>query len=593
MLIRGIRIYSNDIRIIIKMEKKYKKFLFAIVVLAFLTAGGFASALEIKDYPNVPGVGTITKDSTLPQFVRYFFGLGMYLAGLIALISLTVGAVQYIMSAGNPGMAGDAADRMKGSILGLILLLSAFLIMKTINPVLTTPTITPLPETAGVYYMKGKELRPAQSSDPDLSAQKSEGFNMIKYKCSTKSEPNLIVWLYPKENFNPGSSDYKQVKVILVACEGEINMEGLSLKWMKETEGIYYFMEEGCAGFRSGPVLSSEDQISEPFKNNIKSIKVINNPGTSTYYGAIFHENIGADRGGECTEALMGGAVKNGAIDNYCADVSEYGISPSSVTVFRTNTKPLTSGNGVLLISSVGAESEMGRIAAGLEVARPEPPLIKRVRALSHQILIAVSGVAVVLFVASVAAGQPLIGTVAVILALIVSAVPEGLPIVLTIVLARGVHAMSKRKAIVRELAAVEALGGVDLIFTDKTGTLTKNQLRLVEAELPDGSRVTIHHDEEGAPMRHTGDIDAIKHFAEALGATADPAAWQNGELLSVDPINRAFTDLPRALGMSEPIRHDERPFEVERRTSAAAARPPIAPTCQGCQSAACSHIFL
>lgn len=229
------------------------------------------------------------------------------------------------------------------------------------------------------------------------------------------------------------------------------------------------------------------------------------------------------------------------------------------------------SGNGVLLISSVGAETEMGHIALALADKRPEPPLIKRVRTLSHQILIAVCVVSVGLFVASLAAGQPLLGTIAVILALIVSAVPEGLPIVLTIVLARGVHAMSKRKAIVRELAAVEALGGVDLIFTDKTGTLTKNQLRLVDAETRDGSHAVIHHDESGSPLHKTGNDEALRGFAEALAAAADPAAWDEGELLGVDPINRAFTDLPRALGVAAPKRHAERPFEVERRTSAVA----------------------
>lgn len=249
------------------------------------------------------------------------------------------------------------------------------------------------------------------------------------------------------------------------------------------------------------------------------------------------------------------------ATDAIAADIRNAGYSGTSVI----------SGNGLLLVSAIGQETEIGRIAKSLATRRPDPPLIARVRALSHQILLAIGGVAIVLLIASTMAGQPMIGTLAVILALIVSAVPEGLPIVLTIVLARGVRDMSKRKAIVRELAAVESLGGVDLIFTDKTGTLTKNQLRLVEAELADGSKAVIRHDEEGSPIHTTGDVEALKQFAEALGAAADPAAWGEGELGNIDPINRAFTDLPRALGVAAPLRHAERPFEVERRTSAVA----------------------
>ena len=145
------------------MIKNKRQVFIILLFIMFFYSADFALALEIN-YPQIPGLPKITDNSGFPDYVGYFFTLGTYLAGALALMSFAVGAVQMIMSAGNPTTAGDAKGRMMGSILGLVLTISAFLILKTINPTLIIPTLTPLPGVAGVFYTNGTDFKPAETS---------------------------------------------------------------------------------------------------------------------------------------------------------------------------------------------------------------------------------------------------------------------------------------------------------------------------------------------------------------------------------------------------------------------------------------------
>jgi P-type Ca2+ transporter type 2C len=230
-------------------------------------------------------------------------------------------------------------------------------------------------------------------------------------------------------------------------------------------------------------------------------------------------------------------------------------------------------GSGLLAVSATGVESEFGRIAASLTTRRPEPPIVARIRTLSHQVLIAISIIGVAFLIASIALGRDVITSILIILALVVAIIPEGLPAVITIVLANGVRNMSKRNAIVRELQAVEALGGVDIIFTDKTGTLTKNELRTHAITLADGTRADLTH-EQGDRISCTNRCEGVERFAELLAAVADPAA-SGGEMhmKGIDPIDVALFDLPQALSIPIPAQVRIRPFDGASRTRAVVVR--------------------
>jgi Ca2+-transporting ATPase len=142
----------------------------------------------------------------------------------------------------------------------------------------------------------------------------------------------------------------------------------------------------------------------------------------------------------------------------------------------------VVAGNAKLLVTSTGTETEVGKIATTLSGAQTEPPLAVKVRRLGKTIAIVVMLFSAVLFAIGIFLGRPPLTLFATVMSLAVSIIPEGLPIVLTLVLARGVSHMAAKNAVVKKLNAVEGLGQVQVICTDKTGTLTTNELRVQRA---------------------------------------------------------------------------------------------------------------
>ena len=144
-------------------------------------------------------------------------------------------------------------------------------------------------------------------------------------------------------------------------------------------------------------------------------------------------------------------------------------------------------GRGAAVVTGTGMDTEMGKIADALARAKEnQTPLQKKLTQLSKTLSVLVLGICVFIFIFSlVRAGdfhtEVLIDTFMVAVSLAVAAIPEGLATVVTIVLAIGVTNMSKKKAIIRKLTAVETLGCAQVVCSDKTGTLTQNKMTVVE----------------------------------------------------------------------------------------------------------------
>lgn len=136
----------------------------------------------------------------------------------------------------------------------------------------------------------------------------------------------------------------------------------------------------------------------------------------------------------------------------------------------------IIAGNAKSVVFATGNKTEFGRIA-GLATDKNESPVQAKIDKLITQIIIAVSIVALIAFILSMYRGISLGESIRFVLSLTVSAVPEGLPVAVSVILVIGMRRMAKQKALFRNMSAIENIGTVTMIATDKTGTLTKNLL--------------------------------------------------------------------------------------------------------------------
>jgi len=135
-------------------------------------------------------------------------------------------------------------------------------------------------------------------------------------------------------------------------------------------------------------------------------------------------------------------------------------------------------GRGKGVVTATGMNTEFGKIASQVQtVVSEETPLKEEVEKLGKQLAIVVLFACFVIFLFGLLRGLPPVDMFLTSVSLAVAAIPEGLPAVITIALALGVQRMSRRNAIVRKLLAVETLGSANVICTDKTGTITKNEM--------------------------------------------------------------------------------------------------------------------
>lgn len=178
----------------------------------------------------------------------------------------------------------------------------------------------------------------------------------------------------------------------------------------------------------------------------------------------------------------------------------------------------VTYGTATGVVVATGDNSEVGRISRLIsEASDLQTPLTRKISRFSLLLLIAILILSAATFLVGIWRGQPIIETLMAAIALAVGAIPEGLPAAITIILAIGVSRMAKRHAIIRNMPAVETLGSTTVICSDKTGTLTQNQMTVKEIFTANGV-----YEVDGVGYEPQGEIHNRNN--QAIGVSDDRA---------------------------------------------------------------------
>jgi Ca2+-transporting ATPase len=227
----------------------------------------------------------------------------------------------------------------------------------------------------------------------------------------------------------------------------------------------------------------------------------------------------------------------------------------------------VTYGRGVGVVAETAMKTEFGKIAAMLQNEEEvKTPLQKRLAVFGRKLAVAVLVICAVVLGIGILRGEPPMLMLLTAISLAVAAIPEALPAVITISLALGARKLINLKALIRKLPAVETLGSVTYICSDKTGTLTLNKMT-VESLFFNGCMVRSRDFKDGL-----GDEETASIFMSALALSNDAQSGDGGDTLLGDPTETALFDIARKNGFDKGAletthrRVAEIPFDSDRK---------------------------
>ncbi|MGE5106327.1 MAG: cation-translocating P-type ATPase [Sphingobacteriales bacterium] len=225
----------------------------------------------------------------------------------------------------------------------------------------------------------------------------------------------------------------------------------------------------------------------------------------------------------------------------------------------------ITNGRGKGIVIATGMETELGKIARLLEEPGIQTPLQKRLAVFGRNLAYIILFICAVVFAVGYLRGEDMVLMLLTALSLAVAAIPEALPAVITIALALGAKKMVKKNALIRKLPAVETLGSVTYICTDKTGTLTLNKMMVEEIA---GKSFSISNKNDTASVNAD---DTYKWLLQAMALNNDVYRDENNNIIG-DPTETALYEYAITKGFDKAIigkqfpRIAEIPFDAERK---------------------------
>lgn len=297
----------------------------------------------------------------------------------------------------------------------------------------------------------------------------------------------------------------------------------------------------------------------------------------------------------QVAEAVLTG--ESVPVEKHAQDELEPAVPLADRTTMAYASTLVTYGQGAGLVVATGDATEVGRISSLIATAQDlETPLTRKIAQFSRLLLYVILTMAGITFVIGTLRGEALIDMLIAAIALAVSAIPEGLPAAVTVTLAIGVLRMARRRAIIRKLPAVETLGSTTVICSDKTGTLTQNQMT-VQRIVAGGQIYEVSgsgYQPVGEILQHGTPVSVPNHplLSECLRAgllcNNSELVERNGQWQIVgDPTEGALIVAARKAGFAQaadnllPKRLDVIPFESQHQYMATLHdngpnRPPV-----------------
>ncbi len=215
-------------------------------------------------------------------------------------------------------------------------------------------------------------------------------------------------------------------------------------------------------------------------------------------------------------------------------------------------------GHGIGVVTTTGMSTELGKVASSLKTVAPEPtPLQTKLAQLSRSLALLAILIVVLVFAAGMISGQPVKLMLMTALSMAVAIVPEGLPAVATVALAVGARKMFIRNALIRQLPAVETLGSVSVICSDKTGTLTQNRMTVTKLDVANYLFEVNQHRQLNKDLRTLLLAATLCNDAELKDVEPQPNAV--GE-----PTESALVEVAAKLGVNQKVAAEEMPRVAE-----------------------------
>jgi P-type Ca2+ transporter type 2C len=251
------------------------------------------------------------------------------------------------------------------------------------------------------------------------------------------------------------------------------------------------------------------------------------------------------------------------AIEKQTHKLSAYDLSPSDCVNMAFKGTNVAYGRGKGVVVATAMQTELGKIAHMLQKPGVETPLQKRLTVFGRNLAYIVLFICVIVFVLGYLRGEEVVVMLLTALSLAVAAIPEALPVVITIALAIGAKKMVRKNALIRKLPAVETLGSVTYICTDKTGTLTLNKMTVEEVA---GNQFFVNNkNQEG---EGTEDYELLML---AMALSNDVYRDESNTIIG-DPTETALYEFAFARGYDKELvekqfpRVAEIPFDAERK---------------------------